>query len=199
MHIRAAFAVTLALALAGCVSDDGATSGEATRKQIRERIEQFSVLRGKEFADNVGILSGILKESAFEQVVDALDSHSDPKVRAGCAMVLGIGQDGRAREPLADSIEDDDDPGVRYTAAYSLLLFRDARGLPPLFEALRGSDPINRDIANRRLMEVTRKDFGFIANDPPETRNAAADRWEAWYRNLGDEVVLQLVAPRGRP
>ena len=37
--------------------------------------------------------------------------------------------------------------------------------------------------ANESLKKLTKKDFGFIWNDPEEKRNESIQKWIEWYRN----------------
>jgi HEAT repeat protein len=200
MHVRTvAIAASLLAAgfLPGCVTE-GEGMDSATEKQIAERIAAFARLQGQEYEENVSLLGGFLRDRAVPMLIEALEEDPSPRVRCGCAISLGIAQDGRAREPLLASAQGDPNPGVRYTSAYALCLYRDARGLPVLFETLRSEHQQVRWDGNERLKKLTNLDFGFDAAETPERREAAAARWEAWYRQVGpDGAAMRLVPPGG--
>jgi hypothetical protein len=198
MNVRSiplAASLLVAGLLPGCVSDGGGMD-PATEKQIHERIAAFARVQGEEFENNVSLLGGFLRDRSVPFLIDALEDDAEPRVRCGCALSLGIAQDGRARDPLARAALRDPNPGVRYTAAYALCLYRDARGLPILFETLRSEHQQVRWDGNERLKKLTNLDFGFDPADTPERREAAAARWEAWYRQVGpDGASMRLVPP----
>jgi len=185
--------------LAGCVTEEAGpeTGTGSSDESIRERIARFEHLKGREYEENVAILSGILRDRAFPLLVEALDSDASARIRAACALTLYSGEDDRAREPLFAAAAKDDNAGVRYTAAYGLCTFRDSRGLPVLFEALRAENPQVRWDANDRLKRVTGLDFAFEATDPPEKRAAAVARWEGWYRDVGPGGASMALRPMG--
>ena len=133
-HRPSLVALLAASLFAGCSSTSaGEEVDPATDAQLRSRIELMGTLRGVELEENIRMLGEYLRGVAVPYLVEAVKSHSDPKVRAGCASALGLTSDGRAVPPLAAAAEGDSDSGVRYTAAYSLLLLRDPRGFKPLF------------------------------------------------------------------
>jgi hypothetical protein len=43
-------------------------------------------------------------------------------------------------------------------------------------------DATTRHRANKALKKLTGQDFGFVWNDPEETRQASIDKWIEWYR-----------------
>ncbi|MCK6481435.1 MAG: HEAT repeat domain-containing protein [Planctomycetes bacterium] len=196
----AVLAAVLALAASpGCESTGGGEADEATALQIRGRIESLATLRGADLDENMRILGVIMRDTSVPLLIEALEGHSNPDVRARCAHSLGYSQDGRAVEPLARALSDPND-GVRYTAAYNLGLFRDGRGLPVLIEALRTGDPMNRRLGNQALKSLTGQDFGFDPVAEPEARAAAADRWEKWYLDVGAaNAGSRLLPPGSRP
>lgn len=196
--LAGAAALALGAALQGCVSDREPVDA-ATEQQIRTRIAALATLRGTDLAANIEILGVYMRATSVPYLIDALDSDSRPEVRAGCAQALGRSQDGRAVEPLAERAREDGNPGVRYTAAYNLCLFRDPRGLPVLFEALREGDAINRRLANDGLRSLTGLDFGYDPMADPVERAAAAGRWEAWYRSVGQGEAGRSLATPGSP
>ena len=203
---RAALAAVLAAAspiLAGCASSAAAEEQEidpATDAQLRYRIEAMGTLRGVELEENIRMLGEFLRGVSVPYLVDGISSHSEPKVRAGCASALGLTQDGRAVAPLVSAAEGDRDSGVRYTAAYSLLLLRDPRGFPILFETLRSDDPLRRRVGIDRLRQLTGLDHGFDPAAPPDRREAAVKRWEGWLAQVGpDEAAMTIQLGRRAP
>jgi HEAT repeat protein len=208
MRLRRAalFAALLAAASsasAGCASVAASEEQEidpATDAQLRARVEQMGTLRGVELEENIRMLGDFLRGVSVPYLVDGISNHAEPKVRAGCASALGLTQDGRAVPPLVAAAEGDRDSGVRYTAAYSLLLLRDPRGFPILFETLRSDDPLRRRVGIDRLRQLTGLDHGFDPAAPPDRREAAVKRWEAWLRQVGpDEAAMTIQLGRRAP
>jgi HEAT repeat protein len=188
--------LSLAVALPACVSDD--ETDPATESQVRARIASLATLRGMDLANDIEILGVYMRPHSIPYLMDALQSDDSPRVRAGCASALGRSQDGRAVEALAGAAAGDSNPGVRFEAAYNLCLFRDGRGVPVLLDALRTDDVLWRRRAVDDLRRLTGLEFGYNPEDPPEKRNAAADRWDAWYREQGpDRVGAKLIPPSG--
>jgi HEAT repeat protein len=201
-HRPALAAMLAASLLAGCASSSstGEEVDPATDAQLRARVELMGTLRGVELEENIRMLGEYLRGVAVPYLVEAVQSHSDPKVRAGCASALGLTSDGRAVPPLAAAAEGDSDSGVRYTAAYSLLLLRDPRGFTPLFETLRSDDPLRRRVGIDRLRQLTNLDHGFDPAAPPEQREAAVKRWEAWLGRVGlDGAAMTIQLARRAP
>jgi len=199
---RAAPAALLAasLALAACASTSDAPVDPATDDQIRSRVEAMGTLRGVELEENIRMLGEFLRGISVPYLVDAVESHGDPKVRAGCASALGLTSDGRAVAPLARAAEGDSDSGVRYTAAYGLLLLRDPRGFPVLFETLRSDDPLRRRVGIDRLRQLTGLDHGYDPSGPPAGREEAVARWEGWLREVGPTgAAMSIQLARREP
>lgn len=187
-------AAVVAASLAAACASDGPPSDPSTEQQVRSRIEALATLRGADLEANIRILGQFMRGTSVPLLIRSLEGDSDPKVRAGCAQALGMAQDGRAVEPLARALSDSND-GVRFTAAYNLGLFRDARGLPTLFESLRSRDPLQRRSGDQALRSLTGMDFGYDPMAEPPEREAAADRWEAWFREVGESEAGSRLLP----
>ncbi len=193
----ASAALLVLLFLPGCVTEGEA--GGNIDDQVHQKIEDFATLRGSSYEENVRVLGGLLRTRAVPKMVEAVVKHSDPRVRAGCALALSDSQDPAAVGPLFEVATGDSVPGVRYTAAYCLCRFRDPRGLPVLFEALRSSEGSDRYVGIYRLREVTGMDFGFKENDPPEKRVESIQRWEAWFKEAGTQgAAMKLMPPESQ-
>jgi hypothetical protein len=199
MHLAAILVVAATGACTSTNESEPEHTGldRSTVDQIQTSIANFATLRESGFNDNVELLGNVLRAHSIPYLLEALETNSDPKIRGGCAMALGVSQDGSAVEPLHRVMTRDRDEGMRYTAAYNLCLFRDSRGIPTLIEALRSTNSRYRYIGNARLMEVTGLDFAYEATAMPAKRNAAAERWDAWYRQVGPEGAgLRLLSKK---
>ncbi len=185
MGFRASLAasVVLGAALLGGCASPGEETDEATAVQIRGLIRDLGTTKGSEKENTILTLGQILRARSVPFLLEALEGDSNPDVRAGCAHALGIAQDGAAVEPLFRALGDSND-GVRYTAAYNLGLFRDARGIPALIESLSSANVMHRYSGHQSLAFLTKRDFGFDARAEPEAREAAARRWEEWFRDI---------------
>ena len=197
-HARlACLALSGAALLGGCESTAG-NADDSTVIQIRGLIRDLGTTKGAEKENTILMLGQILRAQSVPYLIDALESDSNPDIRAGCAHALGIAQDGVAVEPLARALGDSNE-GVRYTAAYNLGLFRDARGIPLLIESLRSPNVMHRFYGHQSLAFLTKKDFGYDAKAEPAQRDAAAARWEEWFGDMqaGGEAGASLLPTDG--
>ena len=74
------------------------------------------------------------------------------------------------------------DPAARSLAALDAAETRDERSVPELIAMLDSSDPALRLIACRSLRRITGESFGYDVSAPEPERDAAAERWAAWWR-----------------
>lgn len=147
-----------------------------------------------------------LREKALRALVLAEPTHVGP------LLLYVVKQDGSPRlralavsqlaslrrfEELAEVLRTHDGP-LRLAAAFALGDAGIYAGVPVLIEALRLNDTTIRSAAVHKLRQYTRQHFDFDPNAPPEKREEAIGRWNAWWSRNGDELVrrsIKEVAP----
>jgi len=99
-------------------------------------------------------------------------------VLAGCSL------------PQSDPGFDSSDPKARSKAAIRAAAAGDERAIPGLISMLDSRDPAVRLIAAEALERITGKTMGYDSSAADIERDAAVDRWAAWWesRTGGDPV-----------
>ena len=125
---------------------------------------------------------------ASERVGDDLLTSKNPRVRSNAVFVLSeiyrMDGDPQALD-LIRSVMDDASPDVRLEAARALLETGDATGVPELIGGLRSPTWAVRKISHDTLKSASGSSFGYNADGAVASRDAAIQRYEAWYRNQG--------------
>lgn len=94
---------------------------------------------------------------------------------------------GRPHE-LADLLESQDG-SLRLAAAVALGDNGIFVGIPVVLESLKMDELTVRKVAIQKLESWTGQFLGFFAEDPPEKRAAAVERWEKWWAAEGKKFV----------
>lgn len=76
---------------------------------------------------------------------------------------------------------DSSDPAGRVDALRDAAASGDRSAIPGLIGTLRSDDPAQRMLANRALIGLTGRDFGFDHAADQGARDAGAERWRAWW------------------
>ena len=192
----------LALGLSGCVTEGGlpdrdpeASAGpvEAAQVRVREMIGRLPYETGSTLLQT---LQGIVafERLAVSPVIEALP-HSTAPTRANLIWTLGYLGGVPARQAVLAATRDPDQ-GVRYEAAAALLNMGDQGGLPMLIGLLESPDRKVRYKALEALQEATGETLGYDFGAPPAARQAAVERWRAWWDSRRDELIF---APEVRP
>jgi hypothetical protein len=79
------------------------------------------------------------------------------------------------------------DPAVRIRAIIHATRTKDAKATPLIVDRLEDEDEAVRIVAIESLKQLTGKDFGYKAYDPPYVRSAAVERWRSWVKDQGKE------------
>ncbi len=90
------------------------------------------------------------------------------------------------------------DPSSRLAAMVRAAERGDERAVPRLIEALDSDDPAVRMVAIASLDRLTGRTHGYEAYAPARERQAAVDRWVAWYAETRDARVGEAVDRRER-
>ncbi len=94
----------------------------------------------------------------------------------GAACLIGC-SDLPAREVGFDS----SDPAGRVDALRDAAASGDRSAIPGLIVTLGSDDPAQRMLANRALVRLTGRDFGFDHAADPGARAAGVERWRSWW------------------
>ncbi len=153
----------------------------AEREELRVLVARLGTVRAQELLEKDGLGTQILGrgEAAIPPLLEAVAS-PDPRMRAPAAYLLGVLKDRRTLPTLATLAESDPAASVRYEAAAALLLMLDARGFAPLVAGLSDPDARLRHTCIDVLAEATHERWGYEADGPPDEREAAIRRWNAW-------------------
>ena len=184
-----------ALVLFGCKSnkgDEGSSDsrgfGEGAspvaRARIQERIDNIKYQSDLTLVENLERLAAY-GDMAIPQVTAGLQS-ADASTRMGCAYVLGRIGNTQVIPDLLPLLQDDS-PIVRYEAAYRIGTLGSREGYGVLVDGLEDENIRNRFNCFKGLQELTKRDFGYSHNAPPEHRRAAVARWRAWLTQLESE------------
>jgi hypothetical protein len=148
---------------------------------VRVLVARLGTVRAQELLEKDGLGTQILGrgEAAIPPLLEAVAS-PDPRMRAPAAYLLGVLKDRRTLPTLATLAESDPAASVRYEAAAALLLMLDARGFAPLVAGLSDPDARLRHTCIDVLAEATHERWGYEADGPPDEREAAIRRWNAW-------------------
>ncbi|WP_435006191.1 HEAT repeat domain-containing protein [Tundrisphaera lichenicola] len=129
-------------------------------------------------------------DGAVEGMLSVLE---DPRVEDASSALAGLvaryrTEGSSALKPFEDRFRKlltDPDQGVRRVAAWSLARTGDLAMAPPLIEALRDPDEGVVAEAQSGLQLLARKLEGFGPAPPatPEQKEAAIERWKAWYES----------------
>lgn len=181
---------------------------EAFRKVLPSRVEEAIphlaerlVARGEE---GIPVRESALKAIVLEApdaagpvLLHAVASDPSKRIKAyGISQLAAL----RCYEELAQVLKLTDGP-LRLAAAFALGDSGIYVGVPILIEALKLQDPAAVDIreaAITKLREYTGQFFGYRARASVAERAAAAEKWEQWWKENGNDVVrdsLKQVAP----
>ncbi len=173
-------------------------------QEIRDRIEQIPYQHREELFNNLLWLS-----QTGEQAIPALLKglhHTEPKVRANCAWVLGQMHDRRVIPDL-QAMTDDPNETVRLEVARTLVSLGDLNQAPTLIEGLDSDKVQVRYLCHEALKDATRRDFDYdhLADDEV-SRAQAVYRWRTWWaKQSGDTFFASSYAqqhglrPDGQP
>jgi hypothetical protein len=162
----------------------------ALRQRIEDQAKRLPWTHGVERIELIRWFAGI-GEPAYPTLLQmVLDPRRD--VAGSALAALGATRDSRLVEELhklpwpADAADD-----LTLERARTLLRLGDWRMLPTLLEGLRSEDLMTRALCNQALFEATHEQFDFDPKGEPEAREAAVQRWEAWWKARSQDPMLQ--------
>jgi len=161
----------------------------AETAKVREEGKQklLELIESDAPSDQIAALDAYIRVGGAEVVEPAslaLAGSDDPRVQVAAARCLGwVREDesGLAALQASDYQSGEYSEPVRLAVARSLALLGEEDPVPVLLEALRSSDEPIRQQAVDALRTVAARYYGFDPAGPEAARDAAADRWDAWW------------------
>lgn len=182
MRLQAIIPVTLAM-LVGCTTSAPESpylqANPLMSGEISRRVAEIEFQHRGELLDNLLWLSQS-GEQAIPFLLKGL-AHSESKVRANCAWVLGrIGD--RRTIPALQTASRDSVPSVKLEVARSLVLMGDIQQAPSLIEGLDSERATVRYSCHEALKTATGRDFGYDhLSDDVDHRHRSVLRWREWW------------------
>lgn len=182
MRLQAIIPVTLAM-FVGCTTSAPESpylkANPLMSGEISRRVAEIEFQHRGELLDNLLWLSQS-GEQAIPFLLKGLE-HSESKVRANCAWVLGrIGD--RRTIPALQTASRDSVPSVKLEVARSLVLMGDIQQAPALIEGLDSERATVRYSCHEALKTATGRDFGYDhLSDDVDHRHRSVLRWREWW------------------
>ena len=151
------------------------------KQEIEDRMAALRYQTEGQLYENMMRLAYI-GETSVPFLIKGLDDEH-VRVRSSSAYILGLMGDTRTIPALLTALQDSSDV-VRYEAATALGNMGDREGYGVLVEGLSDGDIKNRYKCHEALTLLTRLDFGYRHDDPPELRRVAILKWEAWVDRM---------------
>ncbi|MCC6673497.1 MAG: HEAT repeat domain-containing protein [Planctomycetes bacterium] len=174
-----------ALLLAACGSTSGnqespyAKANSIVAQEIDTRIGQIPFQHREELYNNLLWLSQ-QGEPVIPYAIRGL-RHSEPKMRASCAWILGRIGDRRTIQDL-QAVQSDDQEPVRLEVARSRVLMGDMKAVPTLIQALDSDKTQVRALCHEALKSATGRDFGYDhLTENLTARQQAVLAWRKWW------------------
>ena len=196
-----ALAGALAIPLASCASTSSSvtSNGEThwlepspgLRQKIADEAKRLPWTHGVDRIESIRWFAAV-GEPAYPTLLAMV---TDPrKDVAGSALAaLGATRDSRLVEELHKLPwpDDDKDSDLALERARTLLRLGDWQMMPVLIRGLRSEDLMTRALCNSALNEATHEQFGFDPKAEAEPREAAVQKWEAWWNARSHDPMLE--------
>ncbi|MBI1852873.1 MAG: HEAT repeat domain-containing protein [Planctomycetes bacterium] len=169
--------------------------------QVREAIPKIvAALRSPAVDDVVSAARALGTLRATEAASDLrpLLDHDDPDVVQWSARSLARIGDREAIAPMKRALDDAFFPETRVDLSIALGDLGDGTGIPVLIDLLSHRDAIIRTYASEGLMRLTGHYFGYLARGNPKDRDAATERFKAWWASVR-ESYHPLPPPADAP
>jgi len=184
----------LALCSAGCSSTAKASSPAWLEASpgLQERIDRkaTSLAYTPGLEARVQLITWFAKvgEPAYPTLLEMMHDPR-PDVAGAALAALGATRDARLvsylREPGPSETE-----SVALERGRALLMLGDWSGIPVMIKGLRAEHHYTRAVCHRALSDVAHETFGFDPRGEAPAREAAVDRWEAWWDTRVSDPLL---------
>ncbi len=166
--------------------------------QIDQQAERLPWVHGVEERVTIIQWFASVGEPAYPTLLQlVLDPR--PDVAGAALAALGSTRDERLVEPLRalpwPTIENED---LALERSRTLLYLGDWSMAEHLIVGLRDPRPYTRALCIKALAETTKERFEYEASGPEDEREAAVQRWEAWWRSRNVDPLIARGASAKR-
>lgn len=160
------------------------------QQQIEDEIKRLPYTKRLQRLEQIRWFASV-GEPAYDYLLELIEDENGDVAMSAMAS-LGATLDSRLVPYIRAASWDPSQPNTNLALERSRTLLRlgDWSEIPVLVAGLRSQDRYTRSLSIDALREVTGEDLDFDPRATPETREAAALRWDLWWQTRSGDSML---------